>query len=379
MASSHLISQTLHKKYGMHSFNLSLGNTTHGMELILDMSIDFLWSDGFYPLNISDINYQFSKEIIKLSKDYLTADKFLASFNMNNNVNNLIINNFTFFFVKDPFSTDSFAAFPLAFKVKDENLSMIHYLYNKGIIEHKGFSIYSNNKRNESTLYIGGIPQHLISSSIEVQKCKVNNNFNQKYYFTWGCELQKITFGEHSYNNKNYAYFQSNTPFNKNYVPSDFFHFIAKTIFKDPLHDGLCKYNIILKHFEIQCDKKVIINVPSFMFKFDGVFFTFENYELFDCKSEKCNFLFCENDKNYSEWRLGSMFIDKYPNYFDYENELIVFYKLTPYTYLNFIKVNILRINIIILFCSIISYCFIHFFSIRKKDLYLNNELVFIK
>ena len=50
----------------MHSLNLSLGNTTHGMELILDMSIDFLWSDGFYPLNTSDINIQLSKEIIKI-------------------------------------------------------------------------------------------------------------------------------------------------------------------------------------------------------------------------------------------------------------------------------------------------------------------------
>ena len=110
-ASSHLISQTLHKKYGMHSLNLSLGNTTHGMELILDMSIDFLWSDGFYPLNTSDINIQLSKEIIKLSKDYLAADKFLASFNMNNNKNNLLINNFTFFFVKNHLLTVQFFAF----------------------------------------------------------------------------------------------------------------------------------------------------------------------------------------------------------------------------------------------------------------------------
>ena len=72
------------------------------------------------------------------------------------------------------------------------------------------------------------------------------------------------------------------------------------------------------------------------------------------------------------------MFIDKYPNYFDYENELIFFYKQTPYTFVKFTKMNILRINIIILFCSIISYLFIHFFSIRKKDLYVKNELEFI-
>lgn len=369
-----IISQPLHKRFDMLGLNISIGdNTEEEMDLMLDMSIDFLWADGFYNLKSKDVSETLSDEQIKLSKDYLMAEKLLASFHMKNS--QTIIENFTFYFVRDPYSTDSFASFPLAFKVRNESLSMIHSLYNRGIISKKGFSIISNgNKDEEPTLYLGGIPENYIKNSNKIFKCKVNNHFNRDYYFTWGCNLRRITIGEFNYYNKYYAYFQSSTPFMKNYVPRDFMDFLRIAIFKELFKKELCHYKSYFQdNEEIECKKSIINSIPDMEFQFEGVNFVLNKENMFRCHKDICDFLMIQNTKNSSEWRLGTTFITQYPSYFDYENEYVYFYEHSPSIFSQKSKLSIfMLITISVLIPSIVMMYFVN--RKYKSDLNVKNK-----
>ena len=69
----------------------------------------------------------------------------------------------------------TYDSFPLAYKFSNENRSLIHYLYNNNIIEHRSFLFYFDFPKQDAVLYIGGVPD-------EIKKNKYSISIDVMYF-----------------------------------------------------------------------------------------------------------------------------------------------------------------------------------------------------
>ena len=126
----------------------------------------------------------------------------------------------------------TYDSFPLAYKFSNENRSLIQYLYNNKIIEHRSFLFYFDFPKQDAVLYIGGVPDE-----IKKNKYSISIDVNQNYK-TWGNTLNLIRFEEHSYTVNSYVYFQANM--NGTFVPLTFMYYLRNTLCaKYPLYPEL--------------------------------------------------------------------------------------------------------------------------------------------
>lgn len=248
-----------------------------------------------------------------------------------------------------------------ALNPEDKEMSVMHQVYNKKLINKMIFSIGASGDKS-IYMYLGGVPP-VVSYSGSSGECDVVGN-------SWGCSLNEIFFEEVFENTKNkklFSYPLNNkvavfsTDTRKIQVTSDYFNFLKKSLFKEAFDKNLCKiYN---NHRTILCENAQIIfdSLPSFItFVFDSVSLSINKEHLVD--DREFVFELKEDNDNNNEWIFGIKFIQLFFMSFDYEQKKISFYlykkgisKLTTYPpFINHLQILIYFFLMIIMFSGLI-------------------------
>lgn len=334
-----------------------LGEEKYMVLADIDLINDFSMVSNIYyrvPLDsFEHINTVFYKEKeYKVSQlnDIITLTK--------KNVENSIPK-FNFYFVNKEISGPN--SLSLSFKYKDNSFSIVHLLFESNLITKKGFYFGGGD------LIFGNPPTDSKITSMHQATCKVNNN---KEYFdksSWGCDINGIYLTNSTikpYYNNVYAKF---TGIN-NYIiiPESFMKYLNDTLFNDLKE--FCKYQLLSWTYSYRCHSSVLKEMQNnLVVVIDGVGFEIDKYDMFEFDGFYVNLLFRvrnEINNKCNEWDIGTAFLSKYNEYFDYDNKSVTFYSNNPFIILELkgnseykdvkicfylFNINILIINIIII------------------------------
>ena len=317
-SSDKIITVTLSESFD--TYDIILYSKTIGVNkgFEIDMSLDFMWS-AFKSFKRQNDNLTYCELIIN-SNNYqgcLCSTTFLLDDNE--------IVDYPLYYINDRtiFTYDSF---PLAYKFSNENRSLIHYLYNNNIIEHRSFLFYFDFPKQDAVLYIGGVPDE-----IKKNKYSISIDVNQNYK-TWGNTLNLIRFEEHSYTVNSYVYFQANM--NGSFVPLTFMYYLRNTLFAKYLINKDCVVNSQSANYEPEsfyCNCTIVDSFPNITMILNGIEFLFSKDDLLQYLSNRCYFTMKYDRYTKSGWVLGISFLSKYLTYFNYDKDEITFYSSAPF------------------------------------------------
>lgn len=300
------------------TYSIRLLPSSYPMKLILDLDfmIDYMWVFyNTYPIRNKKENVILNTIIGNNSM----ADKTYDNFEIVRTSIQLI--NFPIHVLDDSNDMENyFDAFPLAYSFSNKNNSIIEYFYKNNMIEHKGFGIAKEKGQISSLLFIGGFADEVKKTFPHVTKCKIKNN-------QWGCKLDKVIINNHKeFKNSYEAVFQANHK--EIFVPKEYNDYIYQDIIRHYVENKTCSYN---KNKELYlCGCGIIYKFPTMNIIIDGITFTFNARELFSNYNKECEFNIISNKKNANLWELGTIFLNKYVTYFDYDHSEIRFYTRKP-------------------------------------------------
>lgn len=276
------------------------------------LSSSFISSDTSHIMTIDNIE----KEVFDI-KDIITFGN-----------ENITIENFPLRYIEnvDNISTERLS-FGLTYE--DTKFSLVHTLYEKGLIESRQFGFGEQDSQNGKGLMFFGRP---ISDMINDKKkgtIKVNRNEEG-----WSTQLSSL---EMYYDNGTFITYTSKstrTIFdideNTIYVPVSFMKYLKETIFKDLIADNYCTFNSRFNNqdeeYNIECLCTAMSYLPNFTFVFDSIGLNMNPTNLFEEAFGCCYFLL-ESNKLYKDtWVLQSPFINQFTTVFDYDKKEISFY-----------------------------------------------------
>ena len=132
----------------------------------------------------------------------------------------------------------------LAYRFEDESYSFVHQLYNRRLIDHKLFSI----SYRPGKMHFGAIEQDAHLSFQYRGRCDVNQSF-----FSWGCDLNSITYDNVKYDMNVYAAFH--TGFYDMFLYDDFYNLMVNEILKEEIKSKQCYEDISVYGNYIKCDE----------------------------------------------------------------------------------------------------------------------------
>lgn len=319
--SKYISSEISHMFSGFH-MNLIFGTPPQKLKLEANMEIDYTWVTRYnfreksktqQIISDNDTLYFSNKRSLKANK---ISDKTVIIENENRN----ITLDFIAYHLEYKVSLDS-DAIGLAYKFKDNSMSLVHTLYLNKYIDKLSFGFVVN--KDEGFIYFGNLPDKIIKNSYET-KIKVDDTQNK-----WGVKLSKVG----GYYNIDYAYFNSGEELIL--APYDYLSFIENVVLKDYLENKTCQRNIdesTKDYVKIyySCDCNYIRYIKGLDFIIEGHRFELNNENLFSSFYRECRFVI-EHKTNYpNQWVLGAHFMKKYKILFDYEESTITFYTDKP-------------------------------------------------
>lgn len=216
---------------------------------------------------------------------------------------------------------DIYDSISLTNKHKELNFSLVHYFYNKKLIDKLQFGMISTGYK-QGMLYLGGFPNNTLLNKNNYTY-KINNS-----YSSWTFNINKVIVGNDEYDNDQIAYLQGND--RRILVPSRFFKFLKEKVFDLYVKNDTCKFRNILRYHFYECLYEYTYYFPHIKYIIDN--FTFEiDYNLLHREIEYNNstfrqFLIEENVLNPDKWSFGIPFFTKFPVLFDYEKQTLTLY-----------------------------------------------------
>ena len=206
----------------------------------------------------------------------------------------------------------------------------------------KSYNIDYNIQNKYDGFYIAGITDNDYSNIFNTNN--ITNDYSKKTnnYITF----DKIFFYENCSKKKNECFVSNNISvelvIDNNYIISDieYYNKIKKSFFQKYLDDNICieknsDKTIGGKNYMIICDsnfKNNLKNFPNLYFYNRELSFTFnlDYNDVFFIYNTKIYFLIIGNEL-YTTWKLGKMFMHKYPFIFDQDKKKIYFVHLNKY------------------------------------------------
>ena len=232
----------------------------------------------------------------------------------------------------------------LGYSFENDSYSLVHSLYNKGLIEQHQFSFEW--LENGGIFHIGGIK---------------NDNYTYKGYCdikdnhtTWGCDLNQIVYGHTIFNVSYYGVFHTgSTMF---FLSENFFHFMTTHIFPE------CIVNKRSNEIEtLDCDPFILDDLSdrSITFIFNNLMVNISLELMFTLEygKMKSKFYSFPLDIDSNTVILGNIFLKLFNlTQFDYDGKRVIFYS-------DFIPMKMTQIPIKgspILFYIIILICLVN-------------------
>ena len=288
----------------------------------VDLTSTFTWvvpSSNRYSCNDNN-NYEY----FNISSLQIKARKCFGDLSLDDNSNLLL--NFPHVIIDEDQSRGrglGRSLFGFAFKFDDEEYSLIHQLYNKGVIDRRVFAIGGYNRFHDyGNIYYGGIDEKELEGKKHKGICSVSDN-----KATWSCELNKVLVDNRKYNFDNWtipsSYFQTSDPII--YVPESFIEFILDTV--ERRHKGDCfSYTSPRNEKRVRCLNDIIDNLPNYTFIFGEYSFSLPMRFFFEPGYETSDSVLIFDPSSSSDWIFGNHFLSKFTTIFDYDNKTISFY-----------------------------------------------------
>ena len=234
--------------------------------------------------------------------------------------NNISLNNFSFFILRSKSITFEFSILSLSRAYNDTKYSIIHQLYNEGLIGYKSFTL-EYIEPNDGVIYFGKYPFYKNKYQFTCKATLMQNNL-------WGCDLKMVVFGDgnkkYYFNNKYASHFSAGAQL---LVPDGFILFLKETYFKSALEKNICKLTS-LKQFE--CETNSIKQFGDLIIVFESTGLILRSNELWKSINYfQSTFLMHGGHNVFSgiknEWYIGKELLDKFTTTFDYEQNTITF------------------------------------------------------
>lgn len=309
--SSEIISAEYMNLFGTSDILLNIGTPPRVVHLELNMETQFTWVSFFQFTPGDSSTTCFGKnESIIINKKEVVCQNLKDVIKFQNSQEKL--NNFSFYYTSFGVRLSS-NCIGLAYKFNDEQYSIVHQLYNKGIIPSKSFGFINK------TIYFGGLPIDKNNYSF-IGKCNVQDNKS-----SWGCKLESLEIdGKFSYMSINTLSFQSSHE--KIYAPSNGYQYLVEHVFSQYLANNSCSNSSYGGSIQIICNCKRIKYFPVISFKIAKFYLHLDKSLLFYQNFHSCIFNIELNRNDQVTWILGGDVFKKYATLFDYHNKSISFY-----------------------------------------------------
>ena len=254
------------------------------------------------------------------------------------------ISKYSFYMLKDKNKDNEKLVFykyglSLAFKFKNENFSVIHYLKKNKLIDRLAYSFIPN-ARDRGSFVLGRRNHELTNKNLPKSLkfiCEIEPS-----YVTWGCIMNSVSFLSNDikaeYKVNSYVMFKMNK--NKMIFPIKFMEFILDILKKDNSCLLYSKNNYAKQYIRCKTNFENFEKL-TITFKFDNYQISLNMTHFFTCAQSLCESLFKSivND-NQSKWVFGRNFLSNFIATFDYEDPSVT---LINYSEQN--KIDISRIS----------------------------------
>ena len=230
------------------------------------------------------------------------------------NDNGIIVKEFHFYFIFNDniqYNTLSFA-----YETKNDRYSIINLLKKEKYIDKLQMTLEVVDQYG--SIFVGSFQRDSLSK-LKKASCSIDNN-------KWGCYVNQI------YLNKKALldiplYATLTTKTSKILVPQKVYDYFSKQVL-----DKLIQGKICYKDKELYiCYKKGMMTTPNISLSIGDFFFELSYNDFFIKKDNKYQCVIQSNPDNNSI-QLGTTFLSKYVEIFDYENSLIEFYAKDEYS-----------------------------------------------
>ena len=229
--------------------------------------------------------------------------------------------------------------------LNDAKINFIQQLKDKKIIDNYNWYIrYNNDKTGE--LIIGGAPHEIRPENYREEDLYMTHAKLINDLFYWEMDFSSVEIFDEKIN-KNYDLGKDKgvISFNQNFIHSskDYFYTVASLFFQPYIDKKICKLENILKNSimnsVIYCHQNFTENdlkkFPVLLLKSNDLnyIFFFDYNDLF-LKTKNVYIFKIIYSGSFGYWKLGKIFLEKYPFVFNYDSKMFGFYK-------KFIKENL--------------------------------------
>lgn len=210
----------------------------------------------------------------------------------------------------------------LAFKMKGEDYSLVHHLYNTNVIKKLSYTLKPSSFL-DGKLYFGEVPVNQFARPKVKGICKVDEKFS-----TWGCHMNKIILENSTnvvYSYNNYSSFQINKKIAT--TPCSFVYFVKEKLIPKEFSSGECKIVKENLKITIEClEFSTVLKFPTIHIIFDEFKIIRRLRDMFVCyKDRNCYSLF-KCYEGMDQWAFGNSFMQDFVATFDYNDKTVELY-----------------------------------------------------
>jgi hypothetical protein len=194
-------------KEGLYSINLEIGNPSQSFDVIVDTGSFILWvpSKDCNPCTFAHKKFDstnsstLEKTTKKIAINYLEGSiSGIAAHDQVMMSESLSLSNFNFLIsdiVEAQLSLDGIIGMSRVYRKYSNDFSLIHYLYENGLISHKIFS-QKITDNGEAKFYVGELPEEIQNDMNNYSTCKTTDDSGVDTY--WACNLKAVFIGDES-------------------------------------------------------------------------------------------------------------------------------------------------------------------------------------
>ena len=213
--------------------------------------------------------------------------------------------------------------FGFSLKFDSPSFSIVHQLYDKGLIDENAFGLSPFYDEDQGDIYIGKLPSYVIENKVKVV-CDVNIN-----YFGWNCYLRYVYIGNDKYKGYHLNVIGTFVSDRRDIVVGkNLWEFFVANIFEKYFFENkICEYeNITDSHYRrIKCNCSNVNQIPQIVFVIGKYELHFKEYDLFTSTIfHTCRFNIIYNtQQDPNTILIGTAFYKNFFIYFKYTQKQI--------------------------------------------------------
>ena len=292
---------------------LKLGDINNKMVFEIDIQGNLSYvTSRIFPRDYYKNSKSFGYIHIKSLNDKTASEHLMDYIYFNDN--GIIVKDFHFYFIFN--DNIQYNSISFAYETKNDRYSLINLLKKENYIDKLQMTLEVVDQYG--SIFVGSFQRDSLSK-LRKASCSIDNN-------KWGCYVNQIYLNKKSLLDIP-LYATLTTKTSKLLVPQKVYDYFSKEVL-----DKLIKEKICYKDKEQYiCYKKGMAMTPNITLSIGDFFFEL-SYKDYFIKNENRFRCVIESNPDENSIQLGTTFLSKYVEIFDYENSLIEFYAKDEYS-----------------------------------------------